>query len=98
MCNLLIQIVRLALVFVILPLNIALTGLLHVNLTVRVNTTKRENQQEKLERYFLECVSQPLPLNSAQSNACAGAHGRADTQPFTANGITRVHGARTTNR
>ena len=28
-----------------------------VNLTVMVNPTKRESQQEKLERYFLECVS-----------------------------------------
>ena len=28
-----------------------------VNLTVRVNPTKRDNQQAKLERYFLECVS-----------------------------------------
>ena len=27
-----------------------------VNLTVRVNPTKRDNQQAKLERYFLECV------------------------------------------
>ena len=29
---------------------------LTVNLTVRVNPTKRENQRAKLERYFLECV------------------------------------------
>ena len=28
-----------------------------VNLTVRVNPTKRESQRAKLERYFLECVS-----------------------------------------
>ena len=28
-----------------------------VNLTVRVNPTKRENQRAKLERYFPECVS-----------------------------------------
>ena len=28
-----------------------------VNLTVRVNPTKLENQRAKLERYFLECVS-----------------------------------------
>ena len=31
-------------------------GLL-VNLTVRVNTTKREIQQAQLEHYFLRCVS-----------------------------------------
>ena len=28
-----------------------------VNLTVRVNPTKRESHREKMERYFLECVS-----------------------------------------
>ena len=38
-----------------------------VNLTIRVNPAKRENQRAKLERYFLECVSSPLPLISAQS-------------------------------
>ena len=38
-----------------------------VNLTVRANPTKRESQRTKLERYFLECVSEPLPLNSTQS-------------------------------
>ena len=27
-----------------------------VNLTVRMNPTKRESQREKLETYFLECV------------------------------------------
>ena len=28
-----------------------------VNLTIRVNPAKRESQREKLERYFLECIS-----------------------------------------
>ena len=28
-----------------------------VNLTVRVNPTKRESQRAKLERYFIQCVS-----------------------------------------
>ena len=28
-----------------------------VNLTLRVNPTKQESQQAKLERYFIECVS-----------------------------------------
>ena len=28
-----------------------------VNLTVRVDTNKRESQRAKLERYFLECIS-----------------------------------------
>ena len=28
-----------------------------VNLTVRVNPTKRDSQRAKMERYFLECVS-----------------------------------------
>ena len=37
------------------------------NLTIRVNPTKRESQRAKLEGCFLECVSKPLPLNSAQS-------------------------------
>ena len=46
-----------------------------VNLTVRVNPTKLESQQAKLEIYFLECVSKPLPLNSART----GARGRVDT-------------------
>ena len=27
-----------------------------VNLTVRVNPTKRESQRAKLETYFLECI------------------------------------------
>ena len=31
--------------------------LVHVNLTIRVNPNKWENQRAKLERYFLEWVS-----------------------------------------
>ena len=49
-------------------------GITHVNLTVRANPTKLECQQAQLERYFLGCVSQALPLNKAQSNARAQAH------------------------
>ena len=58
-----------------------------VNLTIRVNPTKQESQQAQLERYFLRCISEPLPVNSAQSYARARAHGRADTKPITANEI-----------
>ena len=41
-----------------------------VNLTVRMKLTKQESQQAQLQRYFLGCVSEPLHLISAQSNAC----------------------------
>ena len=58
-----------------------------------MNPTKREIQRAKLERYFLECVSYQLPLNSVQSNARAGARGISDTQPVTANRITRARSA-----
>ena len=48
-----------------------------VNLSVRVNPTKRESQRAQLQCYFLEYVYLPLQLISAQSNArahtCAGA-------------------------
>ena len=37
----------------------------YVNLSVRTNPTKQENQRAKLVRYFIECVSEPLLLNSA---------------------------------
>ena len=33
-----------------------------VNLTVRMNPTKRESQQAKLVRYFLECVLSLSPV------------------------------------
>ena len=38
-----------------------------VNLTVKMNATKRYSKQAKMERYFLYWVSYLLPLNSAQS-------------------------------
>ena len=36
-----------------------------------VNPTKQEIQQAQLQRYLLYCVSEPLQLMSAQSNARA---------------------------
>ena len=45
-------------------MSVIINSYISVNLTVMVNPTKRENQRAKLERYFLECVSSPLPLNS----------------------------------
>ena len=47
-------------------------------------------QQAQLQRYLLECISQPLQLISAQSNAHAQTGVEiAETQPITANETTR---------
>ena len=73
--------------------NIFLKPYVGVIFTVRVNPKRREIQQAQLERYFLGCVSEPLPLNSAQINVRAQARGRADTQPVTANGIKHARSA-----